>query len=303
MAVTFKIAPNAMFYDGSPADAQAVKDSFTRFMELDTGPVTVIKRFMSTPEQMEVVDATTITFTLDRPSPLFLPAMASEYGPLVVNPRMVEANKTEDDPWAHEWFLLNASGTGPYMLQENIPTEQVIMTKFDGYHGGWERPHFDEIIVRIVPEVATRRQLLETGGADAASQNLTPDDVDALKSNPDLQVLTYESTAVYWVIMNAPRLLTPAARQGFSYAFPYDDVVDSVYRGLLTRSGPLASTVRAADPDIFLYQTDLEKAKVRILSAVFADGDTFDYMFQSGDKTSGRLSALPGQRAADGLQS
>jgi peptide/nickel transport system substrate-binding protein len=290
--VTFKLAPGALFHDGSPADAQAVKDSFTRFMGMDTGPVNVIKRFMSTPEQMEVVDPTTITFHLDRPSPLFLPAMASEYGPLIVNPRMVEENKTEEDPWAHEWFLMNASGTGPYLLEENSPSEQVVMSKFADYHGGWERPHFDKIVVRIVEEAATRRQLLENGDADALTQNLTPDDVDALKASDTLQIALYNSTSVYWVIMNAPRLLTKEARQGFSYAFPYDDVMNSAYRGQIARSGPLASSVNASDPDAFLYQTDLEKAKELILSAGFKEGDTFDYMFQSGDEVERVISQL-----------
>jgi len=284
MTVTFSLVPGATFHDGTPADAQAVKDSFTRFMELDTGPVMVVKRFMSTPDQMEVVDAETIAFTLDRPSPLFLPAMASEYGPLVVNPRMVEEHKTEEDPWAHEWFLQNASGTGPYQLTENIPNEQVILSKFDNFHGGWEQPHFDSIQVRIVEETATRRQLLESGDADALTQNLTQDDVAALQENPDITVEVYNSTSVYWVIMNAPRLLTPEARQGFSYAFPYDDVVASAYGGLIQRSGPLASTTLGADPDVFLYQTDLEKAKELILSAGFQEGDSFDYWFQSGDE-------------------
>jgi peptide/nickel transport system substrate-binding protein len=284
MAVTFTIPPNVTFHDGTPCDAQAVKDSFTRFMELNTGPVLVIKRFMSTPEQMEVIDPTTITFNLDWPSPLFLPAMASSYGPFVVNPAMVEAHKTEDDPWAHEWFLINASGTGPYSLEENSPAEQVILTKFEDYHGGWERPHFDRIVARIVPEPATRRQLLETGDADAAARNLTPDMIEALATHPDLNVEIYDSTAVFWVIMNAPRLRTVEARQGFSYAFPYDEVVNSAYRGLLARSGPIPSTVRAYDPDVFLYQTDLAKAKELILAAGFAEGDTFDYMFQSGDE-------------------
>ena len=283
-AVTFKIAPNTRFHDGSVCDAQAVKDSFTRFLALNTGPVMVFKRFVSTPEQMTVVDPTTITFNLDRPSPLFLPAMASSYGPFVVNPKMVEENKTDEDPWAHEWFLINASGTGPYQLTENSPTEQVIMTKFEDYHGGWERPHFDKLAVRIVEEASTRRQLLETGDADAAAQNLTPEDVEVLSKNPDVQVQIYDSTAVYWVIMNAPRLQTVAARQGFSYAFPYDDVMNSAYRGLIARSGPLASTVRGSDPDVFLYQTDLDKAKELILSAGFKEGDTFDYAFQSGDE-------------------
>lgn len=283
LTVTFKLPEGALFHDGSPCDAQAVVDSFTRFLLLDMGPVMVLKRFMSTPEQMKVVDPTTVSFTLDRPSPLFLPAMASEYGPLVINPRMVEENKTDEDPWAHEWFLINASGTGPYFLQENSPSEQVVMQKFDDYHGGWDRPHFSTIVVRIVEEVATRRQLLENGNADALAQNLTPDDVDAMKSNPDIVINTYPSTAVYWVIMNAPRLLTKEARQGFSYAFPYDDVIESAYRGLVQRSGPVPSTVIGYDPEVFLYQTDLDKGKELILAAGFKEGDSFDYMFQSGD--------------------
>ena len=291
-AVTFKIAQNALFHDGSVCDAQAVKDSFTRFMEMDTGPVIVIKRFMSTPEQMDVVDETTITFNLDRPSPLFLPAMASEYGPLIVNPHKVAEHKTEEDPWAHEWFLQDASGTGPYFLEENIPSEQVILTKFEDYHGGWEHPHFERVIVRIVGEEATRRQLLEAGDADTTTQNLTPDTVEALAQNPDLTVQFYPSTSVYWVIMNAPRLLTPEARQGFSYAFPYNDVVDSAYRGQIKRSGPIPSTVIGYDPDVFLYETDLEKAKELILSAGFKEGDTFDYMFQSGDEVERVISQL-----------
>ncbi|MFT4040745.1 MAG: ABC transporter substrate-binding protein [Thermomicrobiales bacterium] len=283
LTVTFKLPEGAVFHDGTPCDAQAVVDSFTRFLLLDMGPVMVLKRFMSTPEQMAVVDPTTVSFTLDRPSPLFLPAMASEYGPLVINPKMVEENKTDEDPWAHEWYLINASGTGPYFLAENSPSEQVILQKFDDYHGGWDRPHFSTIIVRIVEEVATRRQLLENGQADALAQNLTPDDVDAIKSNPDIVVETYPSTAVYWIIMNAPRLLTPEARQGFSYAFPYDDVIDSAYRGLVQRSGPVPSTVIGYDPEVFLYETDLDKAKELILAAGFAEGDSFDYMFQAGD--------------------
>ncbi|MFN8590852.1 MAG: ABC transporter substrate-binding protein [Thermomicrobiales bacterium] len=283
-AVTFKIAPNTRFHDGSVCDAQAVKDSFTRFLALNTGPVMVFKRFVSTPEQMTVVDPTTITFNLDRPSPLFLAAMASSYGPWVINPKMVEAHKTADDPWARSWFQINASGTGPYQLIENSPTEQVVMATFADYHGGWERPHFDRIVVRIVAEVATRRQLLEAGDADAAAHNLTPDDVEAIAANPDIDVEIYDSTAVYWTIMNAPRLRSVEARQGFSYAFPYADVMDSAYRGLLARSGPLASGVRASDPNVFLYETDLAKAKELILAAGFKEGDTFDYVFQSGDE-------------------
>src|SRR5215217_5974576 len=173
---TFHIAPNALFHDGTPCDAQAVKDSFTRFLEMGLGPVNVIARFVSDSNQMEVIDPATIRFTLERPEPLFLAAMASEYGPLVLNARLVEEHKTEDDPFASEWFSQNMVGTGPYRMTENEPNSHIALQWFDGYHGGWAGNHFDRIVMRIVEEVATRRQLLESGEADAATMSLTPED-------------------------------------------------------------------------------------------------------------------------------
>jgi len=281
-SVTFTIAEGATFHDGTPCDAAAVKASFDRFLLMDTGPVNVIKRFIADPAQISVVDPLTVKFDLGQPQPLFLAAMASEYGPLIVNPTMVEANKTDDDPYAHEWFLTNASGTGPYTLVENSPTEVVIMQKYDAYHGGWDGPHFDRIIARIVPEVSTRRQLLESGDADATAMNLTPEIVDALRGNDQLQVITYPSTAVYYIIMNAVKL-NATARRGFSYAFPYDDVVQSAYKGLIERSGPLASTVLGYDPNVFLYDTDMEQAKALIEEGGFPEGSVFEYVLSGGD--------------------
>ena len=140
-------------------------------------------------------------------------------------------------------------------------------------------------LLRVVPEDATRRQLLERGEADAASQNLAVDVVDELRSNPDVQVIEYPSTNVRWTIMNVPRLQTKEVRQGFSYAFPYDDVINAVYKGLMTRCGPLPDTVRGYDPNVFLYETDLDKAKQLILSGGFQQGDVFEFIVDANQTT------------------
>ncbi len=245
---TFKIYPGVLFHDGDPCTAQSVYDSFSRCIQQNAAVANVVTRFVPDVAMIEVVDDVTVRFNLGRPQPLFLAAMASSYGPFVMNTKYVEENKTEEDPWAHEWYRDNAIGTGPYVLVENEPTERVVLRKFDDFHRGWDGNHFDQIVCRIVAEVSTRRQLIETGEADATTQNLTPDDVDALNSNTDLQVLTYDSTAVYWTIMNAPRMKTKEVRQGFSYAFPYNEVVDAAYKGLIVRSGPLATPSAGPTP-------------------------------------------------------
>jgi peptide/nickel transport system substrate-binding protein len=278
---TFHLYPDVMFQDGTPANAQAVKDSYTRWIELDGSPVNVITRFCDSPDKMEVIDDTTIRFNLGSPQPLFLSAMASSYGPMVISPTAIAENATEDDPYAHEWAKAFAVGSGAYALESNSVSEGIVLARFDGYHKGWEGNHFDRIIMRVVPEDGTRRQLLERGEADAAAYNLTFDTVDALRSNPDLQVVEYPSTAVTWTVMNAPRLLTPEVRQGFSYAWPYDEVISAVYKGLMKRSGPIADSVRGYDPNVYLYETDLEKAKELILAGGFKEGDSFEYLFDS----------------------
>jgi len=289
---TFKLHSGVTFHDGDPCTAAIVKSSFERLIQMARGPVNVVTRFVTDPAMIEVVDDLTVRFNLGRPQPLFLAAMASAYGPFVVNTRYVEENKTEEDPWAYEWYRENAIGTGPYQLIENLPTERVVLKKYDGYYLGWEGAHFDEINCRVVAEVSTRRQLVETGAADATSQNLTPDDVDALRSNTDLQIVTFPSTAVYWAIMNVPRLKAKEVRQGFSYAFPYDEVTNAAYKGLIQRSGPIADTVLGSDPDVFLYNTNLAKAKELILAGGFAEGDSFDYVFQTGDAVERTIAQL-----------
>lgn len=289
---TFTLYPDVQFQDGTPANAQAVKDSYTRWIEMGGSPVNVITRFVDSPDRMEVVDDITLRFNLDRPQPLFLSAMASSYGPMVISPTAIAENATEEDPFAHEWAKAFAIGSGPYALESNSVSEGIVLTRFEGYHRGWEGNHFDSVIFRVVPEDATRRQLLERGEADAATDNVTMDALEAMRANPEVQVVEYPSTAVTWDIMNAPRLLTAEVRQGFSYAFPYDEVVEAVYRGTINRTGPISDNIRGYDPDVFLYQTDLERAKELILSGGFQEGDTFEYMVDANEETKQTVAQL-----------
>ena len=75
-----------------------------------------------------------------------------------------------------------------------------------------------------------------------------------------------------------PVLGTIEARQGLSYAFPYDDVINGAYKGKLKRSGPIPSTVRGADPDVFLYPTDLVKAKELLDAGGLPEGSAIDML-------------------------
>ncbi len=290
---TFTLPKDVLFHDGTVCDATAVKESFTRFRKMELGPYIVIERFVDDPDsQIVVVDDVTVRFDFDRPQPLFLAAMASSFGPYVVSPQAWKENATDSDEWAHEWLSFNAVGTGPYRLVENTLNEGVRMERFEDYHRGWEGNHFSEIFIRNVPETSTRRQLLERGEADISTYNLLASDVAELQKLDTLDVQIYDSTRVNWAILNVPKLKTIEARQGLCYAFPYQENIDSISKGLLKRSGPIPSTMRGFDPEAFQFPTDLDKAKELLLAGGFQEGDSFEYVVSSDvadDKTTAQL--------------
>lgn len=287
---TFVIDEGVTFHDGSDCDAQAIKDSFARLLNMGRGPVSVISRFVDDADkQITVVNPTTVKFTMNKPEPLFLSAMASEYGPFVMSMKAMAEHKTDSDPFAHEWFSQNMVGTGPYKVTEASPQDRFVFDRFEDYHA--TAPFFDRIIARIVSEDATRRQLIEKGDVNGVAI-LPPEDLVALQSNPDVQVIEYASTQCNWIRSNYVKIPDPKARQGFAYAWPYDDVIEGVLKGFAKVQGPIADSVIGFDPDIPVYSTDLDKAKSLLAEAGIGDGDTFTFMYASGDTTIASMAQL-----------
>jgi peptide/nickel transport system substrate-binding protein len=158
-----------------------------------------------------------------------------------------------------------------------------VLEKNDGYWGGWEGSHFERIVLRVVTEPATRRQLIEQGEGDIVD-SLPAEDVDALLQNPDLVVLSEASTQVHYFPMTvAGPLATVEARQAMCWAFPYQEVVDGVFKGRATQpKGAVAETIRGFNPETFQYTTDLAKAKELLTQAGVAEGTTLRITLESG---------------------
>jgi peptide/nickel transport system substrate-binding protein len=278
---TFTIPDNAMFHDGTICDADAVKTTFVRFRRMERGPFNVISRFVDDPENnIEVVDDVTVKFIMQKPEPLFLPAIASAYGPFVISPTAVEENATESDPYAHEWISQNMVGTGPYRVTEAEQQERFILDRFDDYHS--EAPFFDRIAARVIPEDPTRRQLLEAGEIHGSAV-LPPEDWIALRDHPNVQVVEYDTTRNRWVMVNSHLIPDPQARLAFAHAFPYSDVNEQVWSGFGYQQGPVADTLVGFDPSIPLHEYDLDRATELLTEGGVSEGDTFSFMFSAGE--------------------
>jgi peptide/nickel transport system substrate-binding protein len=283
---TFRIRPGVTFQNGDPCDAEAVRLSFERFLTLGLGPVDVIGRFVSDPARITAPDASTVVFDLGSPQPIFESAIASQYGPLILNANLAREYE-EDGDWGGAWAQINTEGlgTGAYRITAFEPGRELIMEQYEGYWGGWTGDEFSTIALRIVEENETRRQLIESGDADIID-NLTPEALDALAANPDLVLdRSYSTQVAYMTLTVAGALATSEARQAMCYAFPYDQVIDSVYGGYGKRAiGPVAELCRGFAPETTQIPTDLDRARELFAAAGVPEGTEIVMIQEAGDE-------------------
>lgn len=273
---TFKIRPDLTFQDGSTCDSAAVKASYERMLGLNRGAVAVFSRFISDPGQMTTPDAATIVFDCGAPQPLFVTALASTYGPQVVNAK-VALEHEEDGDFGNIWMQTNAEGTGTggWKLASFEPGREAILERNESYWRGWEGVHFDRIIIRVVEEPSTMRQLVESGDVDIMDRfSIDFEWIEALQGVPNLTVDISDSTEVtYYAMTEGGPLASPEARQAMAYAYPYQEVMDGIFLGNATRANSLvAPAVRGFQQDGFYFETDLEKAKELLATAGIAEG-------------------------------
>lgn len=284
---TFHLRAGVTFHDGSVCDAEAVRASFARMLSLGFGPALELGRFIPSADAVTAPDAKTVVFTLGKPQIFFETAMTSQYGAQIVNVKVAKANEVNKDG-GHTWAQTNAAGmgTGPYALTDYQPGIQAVLERFDGYWRGWQTDNFDRIVVRVVPETETRRQLVESGEVDIIDR-ATPEALQALEKNADVRVdKSYSTETDYLILTVAGPLKSVAARQAMCYAFPYDDVVNGVYRGYGKRLvGPVSDVCKGHDAETFSYPTDLEKAKSLFASAGVALGTELSVIQVSGDES------------------
>ncbi len=114
--------------------------------------------------------------------------------------------------------------------------------------------------------------------------SLTAEDVEELRSSTEIVVLSNTSTQViYFPMTVSGSLASPEARQAMCYAFPYDEVIEGVYKGNAKRAqGAVAEAIRGFSPDTFLYPTDPVKAKELFTAAAVAEGTELTVTFETG---------------------
>lgn len=260
---TFKLRQGVKFHDGTAFNADAVKYSLGRTMKLNLGAAYLLSPI----KEIQVVDPYTVKFVLSEPAPIDR-VMSADYATWMFSP----TTKGKSQAW---WDKGNEDGTGPYMLDSYTADQQIVFKANPDWWGGWKDNQFKKVVVQLVGDAGTQRQLLESGAVDTINL-VARDQVDALKANPDLVVYTGPSLNSYLMFFNTQRkpLDNEKVRQALSYAVPYADLITVGAGGFGTQSrGPVPIDLWPnTDGTVHQYKTDYNKAKQLLADAGYPNG-------------------------------
>jgi len=276
LTFTFKLRPEAVFADGTPVDAEAVKASFERKAAVAQTPSYILANVAG----YEAVDPTTFVITLSQPVNNFLYMMASPCGSLVSNVAEIDKH-VEGDDLGQEWMKTNSAGSGPYTMTDFVPDERIVLTRNDAYWA--DAPQFEQILLKVVPATSSQRLQVEQGDIDLM-QGVSPEAATELEKSDAVTVEEIEgyNMAFYQVNTTRAPFDDEKVRQALVKSIPFDEMVENVWGKWATRSkqmipaGRLAKGLAVFDPpyeaDAFKEATaDLDKSEPISLGLIVPD--------------------------------
>lgn len=285
---TWMLQPDVKFHDGSDFNAEVVKWNIDRKVD-NNKPLADAIPF----ESVEVIDDLTVEVTLSRPAPGMYGVLAAKSWS-IYSPSFVE--EVGDDGVKNQ-----ASGTGPFMVKEFIPNEVLHLERNPDY---WQEglPHLDEVIFQVVPDINTRVTMLEAGDVDVAF-NLSIQDVERLKANPDFKVLEELGSRQWYITMNnvKPPLDDVNVRKAINHAVDKEGIIQAVYLGTYATPAQAVYLMPTIDGffDAGVYEYDLEKAAALLEESGWVDADGDGMVEKDGDPLTISLYTRKGAAAGD----
>jgi peptide/nickel transport system substrate-binding protein len=259
-----KIRPNLVFHNGEPINADAVVFTFDRAKKLfaaGQGDLTFALGALKY-DHMEKVDDLTVRLVMTEPDPIITSHMVNPELS-ILPPKYYSENPPEKVAFA-------PVGAGGYQFVSYKPGEGLILKAFDKYRLG--KPPVDEVIVKAVPEVATRISELKAGTADLMVG--VPADLKSDLESAGVNVIVAPSYRRLFIAIKQgrhPALADVRVRQAMNYAVNCEEIATALLGGMAKCSIDLVN-VPNQDPALKPYAFDPDKAKQLLDAAGWVPG-------------------------------
>ena len=281
---TFHLEENVKWQDGEPFTAEDVKFTIEAIMDPENGSENAPN--YEDVEEIDVVDAHTVSFQLSAPNAAFL-----DYMTMAILPEHLLAGEDmqESD------FFRHPIGTGAYKIESWDVGQAITLVKNEDYFKG--APNIDRIVFKIVPDDNAKAVQMQSGELDLVQ--LTPKDAKNFEGKEgitcyemktsDYRGIMYNFNNDYW---QKNKDIIPA----INYAIDRQAIVDAVLLGEgITAYGPLQRN-QYDNPDVEHYDYDPQKAKEVLEAAGCMMGED-GYYYRDGEKIGFVLSVGAGDQA------
>jgi peptide/nickel transport system substrate-binding protein len=149
------------------------------------------------------------------------------------------------------------------------------MDKFDDW---WNADSFHpnaagQVRFIATTEPATVRSLMDDGELEITDQWQTIEALDALNAMEGVGTIAFPSMTSFYYMMNTtkPPLDDVNCRWALAWAFDYDQAVALEWPGTQQMVGPVPHTVGGHNPDVLVFERDLDKAQEALAQCQYAD--------------------------------
>lgn len=228
---TIKLRPGVKFHDGTPFNAQALKEIFDTYFKPPSARTSgALKSVLS----IDVVDELTAVFKLEGPNAAFPDLLANPLSvAFVFSPTAAKA--------AGDNYSSHPVGTGPFIFDSWQRDSQLVVKKNPSY---WRKglPYLEQVTFRPLPDEDSRLASLQAGEIDVMHTARQPQNI--VKAAKDGSIAAYprvgNTSAILSYATSRPPIDDKRVRQGLAYALDQKQLISvQGLEGLATESSQL----------------------------------------------------------------
>lgn len=225
LSLTLRLRPNVVFHDGERMDAEAVKFSLERHLNMQGS---FRRTEISVVQSVEVVDPLTVRLRLSSP---FAPLIAqfTDRAGMIVSPKAARELGAN--------FGNRPVCAGPFRFVERVAQDRIVVERFPQYWNA-SQIHLDRVTYRIITDGAVRLANLQSGDVDFI-EFLVPTDLPAVRRNNRLRVTNVPQLGYQGLTINigngerarAPIGANAKVREAFELAIDRNIINQVVFSG------------------------------------------------------------------------
>lgn len=260
LAYTFKLREGVKWHDGKPFTAADVAFSLWTLKEVHPRRSITFSAFQT----IETPDDHTVVIKLSQPTPALLNSLTAFASPIIAK-HLFDGTDILNNPH-------NASpvGTGPFLFKEWERGSHILLERNPDYWNSG-KPHVERVVVRIIPDAASRSAAFEAGDVHVGGQTpVSYAEIARLTKGGALAIETRGNElrgGLSQVFLNVENeyLKDVRVRRAIAHAIDVQRIIDTVWHGYAIPSPSAIVPSLAAFHDASIKHHAYDKAQAEKL--------------------------------------